>query len=56
MRQIEINHQNTMKSIQAQSELETAKHEAMMKRITEQSNTVQESGKIDIPQFSSNGS
>ena len=54
MRQIELDHQTAMKSIQTQSEIETVKHEAMMKRIMEQSNNVQKSGKIDVPNFASN--
>ena len=40
-----------MKSIQTQSELESAQHKAIMTRIIQQRNTFEESGKLDGNQF-----
>ena len=56
MKEIEINHQNAMKSIQTQSELESAQHKAIMTRIIQQKNTIEESGKLDGNQFLSKAS
>ena len=51
MKEIQSNHQNAMKSIQTQSELESAQHKAIMTRIIQQRNTFEESGKLDGNQF-----
>lgn len=53
MKQIEIDHQKAMKSIQTQAELESAKHQSIMTRIQQQSDNVEQSGKINVPEFSS---
>ena len=47
MRQIELNHQKAMKSIQTQSELESAQHQAIMIRIKQLDATVGDLGKLD---------
>ena len=56
MKEIEANHKNAMKSIQTQSELESDQHKAIMTRIIQQRNIVEESGKLDGNQFLSKAS
>ena len=53
MKEIEKNHQNALKAIQIQSEIETAKHESIMTRIANESKTIDQSGKLDVSNFSS---
>ena len=52
MKQIKIDHQNVMKSIQTQDKLDSDKHQAIMTRLQQQSDNVERSGKIDVAEFS----
>ena len=52
MKQIKKDHQNAMKSIQLQDKLESDKHKAIMTRIQQQSDKVEQSGIIDVAEFS----
>lgn len=52
MREMRSNHEKTMSSIKIQSKLETEKHQEMMKRLKQQMETVENTGSLDILQFS----
>ena len=53
MEAIKANHLNAMKSLQTQSELESAKHKDIMERLEQQSILVGESNKLDVSHLKS---